>query len=205
MTIAAERPAVAGRCRAERHGSSIWSYQRNGCRCPAAEAAYRAYRASDKRRRPHWRILKTNPHCPAQNHGPFRKSYLAGCRCPETVRVYWTVRKRETRAEIDRLLWAWRRHNRTVSRAGLALAIEGYTNGSTYAERMVATIRLDEIGWQAERIARRLKVDHRRISDYRNMRAELREQRTERRLAEAKAKAVRNAFVAERREFRDGQ
>ena len=218
MTTMAERwgPAVytaAGTrpdCPATRHGASQHAWRRFRCRCPEAVAAHEAYLRRDNEIR--WARKNGKPvgDCSSKTHRPTVKNYRdGGCRCPATVATWQRERGRQNaRAEAER-----QRHEATIQRAAdewanwrrvstitVDLMVAGFPENPTRAERMVAVMWMLRLGyWDGPDIATRLHIEETEVDTARADPGRLRRRRTERRLAEVKAKALRNAYLAEKK------
>lgn len=209
MTITAVRPgpaavvAAAGPsaapCPADRHGDSQHAWRYFGCRHPGAVAAHLRYLANDNRIRRERETSRAAAGCAARSHRATRESYRHGCRCPDTVAVFFSVQPRVARAEAARLVKPWRGPKMRVDPVNLSLLLSGYRDRPTQAENMVAVLRLTTAGLSAPAISDRLSLNVRTVVKYRALLRELREQRTARRLAESRARALLVAIVAERR------
>jgi hypothetical protein len=93
----------------------------------------------------------------------------------------------------------WRGPDTRVNRINLMLLLSGFKDSPTYGERMIAAMRLERWGHDNEAIALRIDVPAKRIPQYRRRREEFRATRTQRRLADVRWKAARNALIAVRR------
>lgn len=167
-------------------------------------------------RRADLRTVPSDPACPAVRHRTRNAHRNHGCRCREAViaaeafRDYQIAYKR-ARRRGDNAKRAARRFGtgwdprlpyegprRRVSRINLMLLCSGFVDSPTMYERMAATLRLSVRGnpagtglMSAREIAARIGCSARDVQRYRGMPARLREQRTARRLADARWRAWR--------------
>lgn len=192
----AEREAIVaadGECRAATHGTRS-AYEKSGCRCDAAVTAKMAHDARAKR---------------AQRDREYQTEYVAEMeRC-----------KRKTGGRLDRdPRRPWRGGKMAVSEASVLLLTTGAHPGdATMAERLVALIRIEgkqvwaTYGIEAKEaagyrpllqseIAQRTGMSETVQRHLRRKRADLRELRTERRLADSKWRVAVAAEAAGRKE-----
>jgi hypothetical protein len=187
-------------CPAEKHADTRYAWNFHGCRCPGAERAHREYieraRVRDRARR----RSTAKGDCTARSHRPTPAAYrIAGCRCPETVAVYEAEQLRRYETEMQRLAGEWGNWRR-VSSITVDLMLAGYPGDPNRAERMIAVRRMMRLGYRHnEYIAARLHLAVSEVATARWDPTWLRGRRSERRRDEAKARALRNAYLAERR------
>lgn len=202
-----------------------WSF-RNGCRsaeAAQAKAAGRNHTAgtdglSAQRRAK--RILNPAPECPAERHHATFRAYRDGCRCPAAVianqqnldqmREY--RRTRESQEARDPRA-PWRTERMRCGRMDLFLLLHGAPqvdratgrNVNTQTEKMVAVLR-----WTGKLrlpngqlytdkdLGRLMGVTGTTVAHLREEPAKRRATRTQRRLAEAQWRAMRNARLVSR-------
>lgn len=189
---------VAYGCPAATHDTDR-AYRTDKCRCPAARAAHNQWRAPDKAR--------TNPACRARRHLT-SGAYQDGCLCPEAASAHKAKQAgRVTQHARRRAYAAYRRFygpQTRVSRVGLLLMLaclpnaRGFWDEATVRERQLVVAamyrRIDPLTGELMgplRIAELQGVDQESIRRYRDSLITLREQRTQRRLARARWRAVR--------------
>lgn len=202
-------------CGADQHRPTQDGWNR-GCRCSGAMAAHERWlnlrRARRVRARANAAAGLTG--CSARKHGSV-DAFSWGCRCPDTLRKYAEAKARKTTWRDPRD--TWRRGKMAVDRNNLWLLLHGIVDSPTLGERMAAVITLTGTlvpasgsVWTSRpindaEIARRLGCCDTTVKRLREKRAEMRELRTARRLADVQGKAhdarkapVRKAKVAAR-------
>lgn len=175
--------AAAGECMAATHGTR-YAYEMSGCRCPKALAAHRkhAARANDAER-----ARRARDYSLDYSHERMRAKRLTGGRLDYDPRR------------------VWRGGNAGVSTVSVLHVMAGYQIDATHAEKMVAVLRLarrqvwDRGDWktrphwrapQDQEIADVIGTSANNISRMRKRPAVLRENRTERRAADARWRAA---------------
>lgn len=202
------RPRTDPACPGTKSHQTADAYHNHKCRCPEAVAAFRARPRRQQGRSAVQLPPAINPDgtCAAEKHHSY-VAWLAGCRCPHSVR-----RREEVQASVyarttGRLQpWLkWRGTNMRVSRVNLLLLLSGFSDQPTYAERMVACLILSQRGSATagplgrQEIADRLHTTVERVASYLGKIEVLAGERTRRRLADVKWKAARVARANERR------
>lgn len=205
----------AGNCTSpRRHGPSQGAWQ-EGCRCPAALEAHRAWldrerenKAERDRHKPP--AIDDQGRCIAGVHGTASAYRRHGCRCPQAVAEYRTYRSKYiARGARNRRSWTyvlshdprkrWRGPDSHVDRINLLLLMGGVIDNPTVTERMVAAIRLTRmpnrwgtgINTPKEVAAIIGEQSGDRITSLLERRDRLRGQRTDRRLADARWRQAR--------------
>lgn len=206
----------AAPCTAERHADSQHAW-RHGCRCPGAEAAHNAYQDGQRAARlaRHGRIIETpDPDCTANTHRASDYAWRKGCRCTDAKLAHRREvdRRRERAAEARTPAAAsaaelaandprkpWRGPDMRVSWNNLLLLTGGFVDSPTTMERTVACLRLLGRGMDKAAVAERLRICDDTVDKARARVVRLREERTERRLADARWRVMRNEWLAGQR------
>lgn len=190
-------------CRSKKHTPTHDSWQREGCRCAATLAAHELWKRKIRmQRREALAGYKRTGQCAATVHGRLG-SFRRGCRCPDTVALYVATfgDPAEMTAGLPghRALHPWREGRMRVDRNNLWFLVHGVVDRPTYGERLAAVVILSGRGSEtaglldSQAIADRIHVDVKMVGEYRRRIIRLRGERTQRRLADVRAKAERVA------------
>lgn len=202
---------AADACRGREHGphNTAWT---KGCRCwdtLVAHEEWKAHRRVERIRA--LAVWRETGQCAAKRHTPTDNSYFGGCRCPATV-AYFTERHgdelallhaKHAQAPVENV---WRDGRMKVSRTNLWLLVRGFVDEPTYGERLAAAIILSQRHGpngrlDPDEIGKRIGVHAHTVPGYFKRARELRDQRTQRRLADARDKAARVARALARRQI----
>jgi hypothetical protein len=204
----------AGNCTNDTHGITRGAYDR-GCRCPAARAGRDAYVAARRVRMP--AQVDTDGNCTAARHDSDGAYLMAGCRCAVSIRRHAEVQLRANernarRRERDQAKaikadlqpGRFRGPNMRVDRTSLLMLLSGFVDSPTAGERIAAVAILSQRGhrtglYDNTEIGQRIGVDRDSVRRIKARIKQLATLRTERRLADAKWKAVRVARARARR------
>jgi hypothetical protein len=208
----------------------------DGCRHPGAIEAHERWKA-DKRAGRDAAANWPAGQCLARSHGTLWAAQVNGCRHPEALRLlqeererraaldkvkrdrqysakYWKQEQRVRRATGGRLSrdprQDWRYGKAGVSSITVMMMLHGFPDAPTWAERMVAIIRLESQRVRDERTSRmrplfdseigeRIGCTDATVVRMRRERKRRRDDRSLRRLADAQWRAAHHAHGAERR------
>lgn len=195
------KEAAPDSCPGKRHGTTQTAWT-DGCRCIEAMVAHEEWKWRRRVERlaavKHW---QRTGQCGARKHTPTEYSYMSGCRCPETIAALAPNRAKlrerfHSAGDEPRPSNPWRQGKMLVNRNNLRMLLWGFPDKPTLAEKMAATMILSRRGGAAglytkAEIARRIGVES--VDQYFARVERLRGERTQRRLADKRCKALRVA------------
>lgn len=207
MTDWATAEAERRRCSAEHHAPTHNAWQ-HGCRHPGALIAHEQWKSKLRAERgAALRAHRETGACGAHVHDTVG-AYRRGCRCDLAVKLYHASHDGRQIARLRemgsvKLDNPWRQGKMAVSRINLWMLVRGFVDSPTVGERMAAVAILSRRGTTQvgiggrdgflnnQEIGRRIGINDLAVIGIRKRMEALAESRTQRRLADVRAKAAR--------------